>query len=276
MEILERMERNLKLIKKFGLASKIWDIAYPVLMYYAAISIGIICAQLVFGVSNESYMLCKTIGSVVALLYVYTEYKHDLMLRGEYGIKPQFSLGRFVNLVAVIGITVCLSIALNNLISMSPLIDMSEEFQNASDAFYGSNIWMELLGSALVTPLLEELLHRGVVYKRLRLMMGFAPSVLVSALIFAALHFNIVQFTYAFLLGIALAIFVEKTGKVYPAVIAHMVANGIAVIRTETGFLMGTVDKSAFAWTISVILCVVGVIGLVLYGMSINRKRDKR
>ena len=106
-------------------------------------------------------------------------------------------------------------------------------------------------------------------------MMDFVPSVLVSALVFAALHFNIVQFTYAFLLGIALAIFVEKTGKVYPAVIAHMVANGIAVIRTETGFLLGTVDKSTFAWIISTVLCVVGVIGLVVYAFSIKNKKNE-
>ena len=258
---------------KFGLASKIWDIAYPVLMYYVTISVGIICAQLVFGVSNESYMLCKTIGSVVALIFVFTEYKHDLMLRGEYGLKPHFSLGKAVNLLAVLGITICLSISLNNLISMSPLVEMSEEFQNASDAFYGSNIWMELLGSALITPILEEVLHRGVVYKRLRLMMGFAPSVFVSALIFAALHFNIVQFTYAFLLGIVLAIFVERTGKVYPAIVAHMVANGIAVIRTETGFLLGTVDKSAFAWGISVGLLVVSVVGIIMYWCSLLQKK---
>ena len=260
---------------RFGLASKIWDIIFPVLMYYVTISVGIICAQLVFGVSNESYMLCKTIGSVVALIYVFTEYKHDLVLRGEYGLKPHFSLGKTINLFAVLVITICLSISLNNLISMSPLVDMSEEFQNASDAFYGSNIWMELVGSALVTPLLEEVLHRGIVYKRLRLMMDFVPSVLVSALIFAALHFNIVQFTYAFLLGIALAIFVEKTGKVYPAVIAHMVANGIAVVRTETGLLLGTVDKSVFAWGVSIVLCVVGVIGLVVYTIFVKRRKNE-
>lgn len=266
------------MIQKFGLASKIWDIVYPVGMYYVAISVGIICAQLIFGVSNESYMLCKTIGSVVALIFVFTEYKHDLMLRGEYGLKPHFSLGRLVNLLAVVGIMVCLSIALNNLISMSPLVEISKEFQNASDAFYGSNIWMELLGSAIVTPLLEELLHRGIVYKRLRHMMELWSSVLVSALIFAALHFNIVQFLYAFLLGIALALFVEKTGRIYPAVIAHMVANGIAVIRTETGFLMGTVDGSTFAWVVSVGLCVVGVVGLLMYipGLGIiNRNYQK-
>ena len=257
--------------QRFGIASKIWDIAYPVLMYYVAISVGIVCAQLFFGVNNENYMLCKTIGSVLALFFVFTEYKHDEILRGVYGLKPHFSLGKLVNLVAVVSIMVCLSVALNNLISMSPLIELSEEYQNVNDAFYGSSIWMEILGSALVTPLLEELLHRGVVYKRLRTMMGFGASVLVSALIFAALHFNIVQFTYAFLLGIALAIFVERTGHVYPAVVAHMVANGIAVIRTETGFLNETVDKSPFAWIVSVMLCMAGVIGLAVYGLRIKK-----
>lgn len=262
--------------QNYGVASKIWQIVYPVGMYYVAISIGIMIAQMIFGASNETYMLCKIIGSLVAIPVVFADYKHDRMLSGLWGMKPQITKEKAWNLVAVIGIMICVSISLNNIISMSPLMQMSEEYQNASDAFYGSSIWLEIVGSAVITPFLEELLHRGVVYGRLRRMMGLWPAVLVSALVFAVLHFNIVQFTYAFLLGIALAIFVEKTGKVYPAVIAHMVANGIAVIRTETGFLMGTVDKSVFAWTVSVVLCVLGVTGLVMYSYKINKKEIQK
>jgi membrane protease YdiL (CAAX protease family) len=142
---------------------------------------------------------------------------------------------------------------------MSPLVTASQEYQNDSDAFYGSNIWTELLGSALITPFLEELLHRGVVYGRLRRRMGVMPSVILSALIFAVLHFNIVQFIYAFLLGIVFALFVEKSGRLYPAVIAHIATNGLAVIRTETGFLAGTVDGSIIAWLISIACICVGV-----------------
>ena len=147
---------------------------------------------------------------------------------------------------------------------MSPLVQMSEEYQNASDAFYGSTIWIELLGSALVTPVLEEILHRGVVFGRLRRRMDMWPAVILSALVFAVLHFNIVQFIYAFLLGMVFALFVEKTGLLYPAILAHIVANAIAVIRTETGFLQETVDGSAVAWIFSVVHCIVGVIGLIL------------
>lgn len=234
-------------------------------MYYAAISIGIFVAQLIFGATNESYMLCKIIGSIIAIPVVYADYKRDLMLTGRYGVKTPVTAEQIKQMLAVAGITICLSVALNNIISMSPLVSVSDEYQNASDAFYGSTIWLELLGSALITPFLEELLHRGVVYGRLRRMMGLWPAVLVSALIFAGLHFNIVQFIYAFLLGIVFALFVEKTGRLYPAVIAHMIANAIAVIRTETGFLQGTVDGSVSAWLISVGLCLVGIGGLLIF-----------
>lgn len=243
-------------------------------MYYATISIGIFVAQMIFGTGNESYMLCKIIGSLIAIPVVYADYKRDLMLTGKYGLKNPVTAQNVKQVLAVIGITICLSVALNNIISMSPLVSVSEEYQNASDAFYGSTIWLELLGSALITPFLEELLHRGVVYGRLRRMMGMWPAVVVSALIFAGLHFNIVQFIYAFLLGLVFALFVEKTGHLYPAVIAHIVANGIAVIRTETGFLQGTVDGSVSAWLISLGLCLLGIGGLIIYVG--NKKKEEK
>lgn len=245
------------------LANKIWAIAYPVLMYYVAITMGSFVAQIIFGTGVEQYMLCKIIGSIVAIPVVFADYKKDLIMTGRYKLKNPITSLQMKQLLMAVGVTICLSIGLNNVISMSPLVAMSEEYQNANDAFYGSTLALELLGSALITPFLEELLHRGVVYGRLRRMMGMWPAVMVSALIFAGLHFNIVQFVYAFLLGIVFALFVEKTGKLYPAVIAHIVANAVAVIRTETGFLQGTVDGSIFAWVISIALCLLGI-GIML------------
>ena len=248
-----------------NLVNRIWEIMYPVLMYYATLSIASYIAQMLLGTGVEKYMLCKTIGSLVAIPVVFADYKRDLMLTGRYGIKSPITSAEIKTLMLIIAITICLSVGLNNVICMSPLVQMSEEFQNASNAFYSSSIWMELLGSALVTPVLEELLHRGVVFGRLRRRMGMWPAVIGSALIFAVLHFNIVQFIYAFLLGIVFALFVEKTGKLYPAVIAHIVSNGIAIIRTETGFLQGTVDGSVSAWLVSAGLCLVGLGILVVF-----------
>ena len=53
--------------KSFDFANKVWEIIYPVGMYYAAITIGSFVAQLFIGSSLENYMLCKIIGSLVAL-----------------------------------------------------------------------------------------------------------------------------------------------------------------------------------------------------------------
>lgn len=251
--------------REVNLANRIWEIAYPVLMYYVAISVGTFVAQMIFGATTESYMLCKIIGSLVAIPVVYADYKRDLIMMGQFGLKKPIDAQLIKQIAVVIVITICLSISLNNIISMSPLVSMSQEYQNASDAFYGSSIGLELLGSALITPFLEELLHRGVVYGRLRRRMDAWQAVLISALIFAALHFNIVQFIYAFLLGIVFAVFVEKTGRLFPAVLAHVVANTIAVIRTETGFLIGTVDGSVSAWLVSAGLCLVGVGILIVF-----------
>lgn len=253
-------------------ANRIWEIVYPVLMYYAAISIGIFLAQLIFGSGNETYMLCKMIGSLVAIPVVYQDYKQEKIFFGRNMSKTFVSKEIAVNILFIIGITICISIALNNIICMSPLVTMSEEFQDASDALYGSqNIILEMLGSALITPLLEEMLHRGVVFCRLRRRMQFWEAAVLSSLVFAILHFNIVQFTYAFLLGIVLAVFMEKTQKLYAPVLAHITANAIAVIRTETGFLQSTVDSSVSAWLISIGLLLMGIGGLAIY---IGRKEN--
>lgn len=258
--------------KDIKLAGKIWEIIYPVAMYYVTIVIVMFCAQLIFGAGNETYTLCKIIGSLAALVVVWSYYRQDLALAGKLGRKFRFSKGVLINVLWTIGITICISVALNNIITMSPIMHMSENYDDAAGTFYGTNIWLELIGLALITPILEEMLHRGVVYKRLRSMTGMWMSVLVSALIFAGLHFNLVQFTYAFLLGIVFALFMEKTDRLIYPVLAHMIANTIAVIRTETGFLEGTVDGSVFAWSISIVLLMIGVGGIVAFCKCTTRK----
>ena len=143
-----------------NLANRIWEIAYPVLMYYTTLSIASFIAQMIFGTGQEQYMLCKTLGSLITIPVVFADYKNDLMFTGRYRVKNPVTGEVVKKILIIIGITFCLSIALNNIILMSPLVGISDAFQNANDAFYGSSFMLELLGSALVTPILEELLHR--------------------------------------------------------------------------------------------------------------------
>ena len=91
------------------------------------------------------------------------------------------------------------------------------------------------------------------------------------------IHFNLVQFIYALVIGFALAIFMEWTDGLYGALCGHMVANFLAVIRTEFNLLSFTIDGSIAAWIISVIAFFIGVVLTALICVQIFKfnKSDK-
>ena len=147
-------------------------------------------------------------------------------------------------------------VALNNLLIMSGLEEISPGYQQVNQQLFSGGIYFELLGACLLTPFLEELLYRGVVYGRLcdllildneeksgqgrkRERYGRMLAMALSALLFGVIHMNLVQFIYAGILGILLAWMMEKTGHFYGAFLAHMGANLMAVLRVES---------PAFAW----------------------------
>ena len=77
---------------------------------------------------------------------------------------------------------------MNNLISMTKLTAISMGYQQANTDFYGSTIGMEILCLAVFTPILEELVFRGILFGRLKDMLSKPFAVGISALIFAAVH----------------------------------------------------------------------------------------
>lgn len=250
---------------KQNLAVKIWQIVYPLSMYYVIICIAMFFAQLLIGRDNGQYMICQIAASIVTLPFIYSFYSQDRYM--DETAKQKLHIGKEHLLNVLLGmIIVCfVSFALNNLIVMSPLADISKGYEEASNAFYGSTLVLELIGSALIAPLLEELLYRGVLFARMRKMMPLIPAALVSALIFGVMHFNLVQFVYAFLLGIILALLVERAGHIYLAIAGHICANTIAVLRTELHFLDWSTDDSALAYVSSILALLLGVALLAVY-----------
>ena len=250
--------------KKKNPAVQIWYVAYPFLFYYAVSIIVMSLCTMIMGDSQAHFVARQLVTTIVTIPFMMPFYKQDQAFAGREEIHDWFTRERLCVIGASVLIVACISISLNNIISMTPLVTASVGYQEANANFYGSTLVLELISSALMTPILEELVFRGILFTRLKSMIPKIPAIIVSALIFAAVHFNIVQFIYAFLLGIVLAILMDQADHVYPAIIGHITANLIAVLRTETGILNRTMDKSAFAWVISVVLLVVGVGALIV------------
>lgn len=245
-------------LKNQTLANKIWYIAYPFLFYYAVMLITMSLAQWIIGSDYSHIVPCQLIATLVTIPFVLPFYRQDRALEGIPVSRPEVTREMVLQAAETVVITACIGIGLNNVISMTPLVDMSSGYQEANMGFYGSTLVLEILSSALFTPVLEELVFRGILYNRLKKMLPVPAAIVGSALIFAMVHFNIVQFIYAFLFGMVLAFLMERGAHVGYAMLGHMTANLIAVVRTETGFLDGTVTGSVGSWGMSVGLLLIG------------------
>ena len=248
-------------------AYKIWRIIYPIGIYYVVSSLAYFFLTLLLGAGEESYMLRQMLCAAATIPFVWMHYGQDRAARetvyGRRGIRPDARF--FCTVAGSLLAGASLGMAVNNVIAMTPLIEASAGFQSANQAFFAGGVVFELLGSCLVIPIAEELLFRGVVYKRLKLYFGVTPALIGSALIFGIMHVNLVQFLYAAVIGLFLAFVLEKTGKLSMAVFGHIAANLAAVLRTETGWLEFSFYPTVNGILFTVVMAVAGIAVVSLF-----------
>ena len=81
--------------------------------------------------------------------------------------------------------------------------------------------------TAVLAPLFEEFLFRGVLLPVLVGKQGKDFGVLLSALIFALAHLSVGELPPLFILGVGLALLRLSSGRLFPCVIMHALWNGI-------------------------------------------------
>ncbi|WP_162797936.1 exosortase E/protease, VPEID-CTERM system [Sulfitobacter sp. JL08] len=89
-------------------------------------------------------------------------------------------------------------------------------------------VWIvaRLFGTTILVPVIEEVFFRGYLLNRLNFggRYGTAIALIASSALFAMLHGNIVL---AFVAGLVFGALVLRSGRVWDAVVAHAVANGL-------------------------------------------------
>ena len=241
---------------------KSWNVIYPVLIYFVvtnlSMSLFTMLAVFLGADPQEQYMMLHTVVAAVTIPFIAWHYQKDkaqptvFWEHMELEWNKKTMAVRVSNGVLMFFAGAFVGIALNNLLILSALEEVSQGYQEVNQQFFAGGLLYELLGACLLTPFLEELLYRSVVYARLCDMMildneektekgkrrewqSRILAMALSALLFGALHMNLVQFVYAGILGFLLAWLLEKTAHFYGAFLAHMGANLMSVLRVETG-----------------------------------------
>ena len=252
------------------------DFFYPVIAYFLVIAV---MNQMIIPALPFDTVVCQGLTSfasavVIYLFFIYREQKGD-----ETGQKAARVCLMPIHadtcrgiLLAVVWLA-CAGIAMNHLIALSGLQQASSSYQQVEQAFYSSDLLREILVFGIVTPFAEELLYRYAVFRRLRENYCAWTAIFGSTLIFAVLHMNIVQIIYAFVLGLLLALLMERYQDMRVPFAGHAAANIIAVLRGETGFLSWLKQGNPLFVPVTVVLTVVTII---LAGCCIKSCKNKK
>lgn len=99
------------------------------------------------------------------------------------------------------------------------------------EGLLASDMAAQILGLCLVIPVMEELLFRGLIYRRLREKQDILPAVILTAGLFALYHGNVIQMISASLMGTVLCLAYEKTRSLSIPIVLHIAFNAYAVLQ---------------------------------------------
>jgi uncharacterized protein len=87
-----------------------------------------------------------------------------------------------------------------------------------------------VIGVAIVAPIVEELFFRGVLLPALAERFGDAAGIVGSSVIFALFHFEPVAMPGLLVVGLVFALLVHRTGRLGPAIVAHIAFNAVVAV----------------------------------------------
>lgn len=215
---------------------KIWDMLYPMvyfLLCMAAVTVAaLIVASLVTGVRGlDTVQLMALIPGLPLMINigfygitVFSQRKSYLMDQVRFGTYERaWKVGKII--LACL-LAVCIGHLWSTFIDLSGLEHVFPGYaESAAGAFEGQNPLLLIAATVLLGPVAEEMIFRGMTYRRVKNYLGTGWAVGISSVLFGIYHGNTIQFLYAAVLGILLAVLYEYSQSLLVPVLAHMAAN---------------------------------------------------
>lgn len=139
----------------------------------------------------------------------------------------------------------------------NPLVNMLE----------GSNWIWSLIFAGILSPIIEEMMFRGVMLNKLR-RYGDKVAIITTAILFGLFHANFSQFFYAVALGIVFAYVTLKTGTIKYSIILHIIVNMMGSVILPA--VIGDGSNIVAVGCVGLALLAIVIVGLVL--LIKNRK----
>lgn len=224
-----------------GLRAAIWDVFYPLLVTILSLVIATMLITIVIPLLPVEFLIRSGIGKAMPLLVNILFYGYLIITqRKQYHLdslrtwqEASFESTKKRAIYALL-FSACFGDLLTRVIYASGLPDLFTGYDEAAaSSFENQNLFLLVFVVVILAPLAEELMFRGLLYRRASMYMGKLPAVLFSAACFGLYHMNVVQFVFATILGITFGYVYEQTRNLWIPILMHMGANGFSVLASD-------------------------------------------
>lgn len=178
---------------------------------------------------KEFYYLGEILIYILLVVIFFAIYKFTTgRYRGEKKVAVNLKeIGKsIVTGFGVAGI-ICIIVGILGLI---PALQRSVELVKSKGASE-SNLLGTIAVSAILAPIIEEILFRGIVFKSLKKVTPVCTAIIVSSALFGIYHMNIVSAVYATSMGVIAAIVYERKNNLIFPIFVHIGNNFLAAIQ---------------------------------------------
>ena len=280
---------------------RIWGLIYPMLLYLGvtfAVEFIFMIAVAVLGISRYgatdqaqlydfimnatmsqalSMTLLAGLATAPILIFIYIRDNNKDRRNGTF---VKYKLNNILKYLLIIPFGVFNMLWANYFVALLQLVMpkfMLESYTDTQQIIEGGGFLIQLLTAGIVAPIVEELIYRGLVYRRTKKMTGTIAAAILSAALFGVFHGNWVQAPYAFIIGIVAVFVYEKFKSIVAPIMLHMSANILSVlIMTMTSSDTPTVDSLnidtlSYVSSLIIFIFITGVLAAV-FGVIIWNK----
>lgn len=216
--------------------------------------------------------IISIISSVVVLLVLFIIFKAR-----KKNIKEELLINKIDKraILPIILMGLALNIFTEILISIIPFSEelLMQYSQNVALAFSGNTL-IDIIAVAIIAPIIEEIVFRGLVFTRLNKGINTVVAVILSSLLFAIMHMQLIWIIYAFIFGIIFNLIYIRFKSLLANILLHMSYNSVPFI------LMAIMGENAENISINYVLAalsaiVIGTMTYVILKITKNRTEQK-
>ena len=291
---------------------RIWGLIYPMLLYLGvtfAVEFIFMIAVAVLGISRYgvtdraqlfdfimnatmsqalSMTLLAGLATAPILIFIYIRDNNKDRRNGTF---VKYKLNNILKYLLIIPFGVFNMLWANYFVALLQLVMpkfMLESYTDTQQIIEGGGFLIQFLTAGIVAPIVEELIFRGLVYRRTKKMTGTIAAAILSAALFGVFHGNWVQAPYAFIIGIVAVFVYEKFKSIVAPIMLHMSANILSVlIMTLASSDTPTVDSLnidtlSYVSSLIIFIFITGVLaavfGVIIWNkvnpVAINAKKE--